>query len=110
MSERGLYEDPELYDLLFPAAKDLTFAQDEARKQLMIASEQFYLREAVRGGGPVLELGCGSGRLTLWTRCTESTSSARICRVRWWTRRRSICRSYRLTCVISIWPGNSQLS
>jgi SAM-dependent methyltransferase len=65
MSDHGLYEDPELYDLLFPPAKDLTSAQDEGRKQLMIASEQFYLREAVRGGGPVLELGCGSGRLTL---------------------------------------------
>jgi SAM-dependent methyltransferase len=31
----------------------------------MIASEQFYLQEAVKGGGRALELGCGSGRLTL---------------------------------------------
>jgi SAM-dependent methyltransferase len=52
MSERSLYEDPELYDLLFPAAKSLT-------------SAQFYLDEAIRGAGPALELGCGSGRLTL---------------------------------------------
>jgi cyclopropane fatty-acyl-phospholipid synthase-like methyltransferase len=65
MSESGLYEDPELYDLLFPAARDITSARDEARRQVMIASEQFYLEEASKRGGRVLELGCGSGRLTV---------------------------------------------
>jgi SAM-dependent methyltransferase len=65
MSEDGLYEDPELYDLLFPAAKDMTSTRDEARKQRFIASEQFYLDEAGERRGRVLELGCGSGRLTL---------------------------------------------
>jgi SAM-dependent methyltransferase len=55
MGEGDLYKDPELYDGLFPAGKDIR----------TIASEQFYLDEARRGGGRVLELGCGSGRLTL---------------------------------------------
>jgi SAM-dependent methyltransferase len=63
--ERGLYEDPELYDLLFPAAEDLTSQRDAARKRRFIASEQFYLDEARERRGRVLELGCGSGRLTL---------------------------------------------
>jgi ubiquinone/menaquinone biosynthesis C-methylase UbiE len=63
--ETGLYEDPELYDLLFPSANDITSPRDAARRQLMIASEQFYLQEAVKGDGPALELGCGSGRPTL---------------------------------------------
>jgi len=65
MGERSLYDDPELYDLLFPAAKDMTSVHDAARKQRFIASEQFYLDEARRRDGRVLELGCGSGRLTL---------------------------------------------
>jgi SAM-dependent methyltransferase len=65
MSESGLYEDPELYDLLFPAAKDMASARDEARRKLTLASEQFYLTEARKGAGRVLELGCGTGRLTL---------------------------------------------
>jgi SAM-dependent methyltransferase len=65
MSESGLYGDPELYDLLFPAAKDMTSVHDAARKQRFIASEQFYLDEARRGSGSALELGCGTGRLTL---------------------------------------------
>lgn len=42
-----LYDDPELYDLLFPSV------------------EQFYPEEAGKGPGRVLELGCGTGRLTL---------------------------------------------
>ena len=63
--ETGLYEDPELYDLLFPTAKDITSPSDAARRQLMIASEQFYIQEAIKGAGSVLELGCGSGRPTL---------------------------------------------
>src|SRR5579863_10406297 len=47
MSENDLYDDPELYDRLFPA------------------TEQFYLEEAGKRGGRVLELGCGTGRLTV---------------------------------------------
>jgi SAM-dependent methyltransferase len=65
MDQRGLYEDPELYDLLFPEAARLTSKRDEARKHRFLASEQFYLAEARERRGPVLELGCGSGRLTL---------------------------------------------
>src|ERR1700733_3883830 len=47
MSQSDLYDDPELYDLLFPAA------------------EQFYLEETGKRDGRVLELGCGTGRLTV---------------------------------------------
>jgi ubiquinone/menaquinone biosynthesis C-methylase UbiE len=47
MSESDLYDNPELYDRLFPSA------------------ERFYLEEAEKRGGRVLELGCGTGRLTL---------------------------------------------
>ena len=52
MDDCALYTDPTLYDSLFPAGSET-------------ASEQFYLEEARRGGGSVLELGCGSGRLTV---------------------------------------------
>jgi hypothetical protein len=48
MSEIGLYEDPELYDLLFPAAKEMTSARDEARRKLTLSSEQFYLMKPAR--------------------------------------------------------------
>jgi len=47
MSASDLYDDPELYDLLFPA------------------TERFYVEEAGKRGGRVLELGCGTGRLTV---------------------------------------------
>jgi SAM-dependent methyltransferase len=47
MSASDLYDDPELYDQLFPA------------------TEQFYPEEAEKRGGRVLELGCGTGRLTV---------------------------------------------
>lgn len=47
-----LYSDPELYDSLFPKAKESV-------------SERFYVDEARQSGGPVLEAGCGSGRLTI---------------------------------------------
>jgi SAM-dependent methyltransferase len=65
MAQNSLYDDPELYDLLFPAAEEITSARDDARRRLMIASERFYLEEASKGGARVLELGCGSGRLTV---------------------------------------------
>ncbi len=48
MSER-FYSDPQLYDLLFPPGE----------------YARFYAEEARRAGGPVLELACGTGRLTL---------------------------------------------
>lgn len=58
MDECPLYADPELYDSLFPG-------EDEARRQRTIASERFYLEEAKKSHGRVLELACGSGRLTI---------------------------------------------
>ena len=60
-----LYNEPELYDSLFPDARDCASVQDELRRERMVASERFYLEEARKTGGRVLELGCGSGRLTV---------------------------------------------
>ena len=65
MDECPLYADPALYDSLFPNARESASVTDDARRQRTIASERFYLDEARRSGGPVLELGCGSGRLTV---------------------------------------------
>lgn len=48
-SRSGLYQDPKLYDNIV--------SPDD--------SERFYLEEALSSGGPVLELACGTGRLTL---------------------------------------------
>ncbi len=64
MDECFLYNEPELYDLLFPNAQGVARVEDEVRRERIIASEQFYLEEAAKGG-PVLELACGSGRLTI---------------------------------------------
>jgi len=65
MDECGLYADPELYDGLFPNAREMAPSNDEARKKRSAASERFYLEEAARSGGRVLEMACGSGRLTI---------------------------------------------
>ena len=66
MDERLLYNEPEIYDLLFPNAEGSARVQDAARRERIIASEKFYLEEAKAArGGPVLELACGSGRLTI---------------------------------------------
>ena len=51
MDECLLYSDPALYDLLFPGGHGV--------------ADEFYHEEARRSGGRVLELGCGSGRLTI---------------------------------------------
>jgi SAM-dependent methyltransferase len=64
MDECALYADPELYDCLFPSAGSGS-VEDEVRRARFLTSERFYVEEARRGGGPVLELGCGSGRLTI---------------------------------------------
>jgi SAM-dependent methyltransferase len=64
MNDCLLYSEPELYDLLFPNAEGSDRVQDAARRERIISSERFYLQES-RKGGPVLELGCGSGRLTI---------------------------------------------
>jgi len=65
MQECPLYSEPELYDLLFPNAGQSTYVGDAARTQRLAASEQFYVEEARNCGGRVLELACGSGRLTI---------------------------------------------
>jgi SAM-dependent methyltransferase len=65
MNECPLYNYPELYDLLFPSAGDSAAFEDNSRRERMLASERFYLEEAAKSGGRVLELGCGSGRLTI---------------------------------------------
>jgi SAM-dependent methyltransferase len=65
MDECPLYTDPGLYDLLFPNAREMGSVDDEARRKRTIASEEFYLEEAKQSGGRVLELACGSGRLTI---------------------------------------------
>jgi SAM-dependent methyltransferase len=65
MDECALYNDPELYDSLFPDARDSASVQDESRRQRVLASERFYLEEAGKSGRRVLELACGSGRLTI---------------------------------------------
>jgi SAM-dependent methyltransferase len=65
MDECALYNDPELYDSLFPDARDSASVQDESRRERVLASERFYLEEAKKSGGRVLELACGSGRLTI---------------------------------------------
>src|SRR5215470_2183290 len=64
MNDCLLYSEPELYDMLFPSAEGRARVQDEARRERIALSELFYLEEA-RKGGPVLELACGSGRLTI---------------------------------------------
>jgi len=65
-NECGLYREPELYDLLFPdAASAAQYIDDEMRKERLLASQRFYVEEARTGGGRVLELACGSGRMTI---------------------------------------------
>ncbi|MBV8817933.1 MAG: class I SAM-dependent methyltransferase [Acidobacteriaceae bacterium] len=61
MLECPLYDEPDLYDRLFNASAD-----DPARRARIEASERFYLDEVRRcGPGPVLDLACGSGRITI---------------------------------------------
>ena len=64
MDECPLYTEPALYDLLFPNAGGALSGGDE-RAQRLVASERFYLEAAKEAEGRVLELGCGSGRLTI---------------------------------------------
>src|SRR5258708_4022864 len=62
--ECPLYSEPALYDSLFPAASAGESIADAARRARIAASERFYIDEA-RGERRVLELGCGTGRLTV---------------------------------------------
>lgn len=50
MIDSAFYDRPDLYDLVMPANP---------------AAEAFYIAEARRRGGAVLELACGSGRFTI---------------------------------------------
>jgi hypothetical protein len=55
MNQCFLYNEPELYDLLFPNAECSARVQDAARRERVAASEKFYLEEASAAkGGPVL--------------------------------------------------------
>lgn len=66
MDDCPLYTDPELYDLLFPDVRSSAAEGiDEVRRQRISAAERFYLKEAQRNQGRVLELACGSGRLAV---------------------------------------------
>lgn len=65
MEECLLYADPALYDRMFPAAAAASALIDGVRRGRLMASERFYLEEVQRSSGPVLELACGSGRLTI---------------------------------------------
>ncbi|MDQ2948508.1 MAG: class I SAM-dependent methyltransferase [Acidobacteriota bacterium] len=65
MRECLLYGDPALYDLLFPGVGGSAAILDDVRRERILNSERFYVEEAKQSGGPVLELGCGSGRLTI---------------------------------------------
>jgi SAM-dependent methyltransferase len=64
MDDCLLYSEPELYDLLFPSAQGSAAVQDPERRKRILASESFYLNEAGKAGS-VLELACGTGRLTV---------------------------------------------
>jgi SAM-dependent methyltransferase len=63
--ECALYTDPHLYDTLFPDPRDAHSLPDEVRRARLQAAAGFYLEEAAASGGPVLDVGCGAGRLTL---------------------------------------------
>lgn len=65
IDECALYSDAELYDSLFPDARDVGSLPDEARRQRILTAVEFYVQEADPGRGPILDLACGSGRLTL---------------------------------------------
>ena len=65
MDECALYADPALYDCLFGHAGDSASVADQRLRQVMAASEKFYIEQAHAGGGRVLELGCGTGRMTI---------------------------------------------
>lgn len=65
MEECALYSDPVLYDSFFPNAGGIDRVPDRARRERIFTSERFYIEQAQARAGRVLELGCGSGRLTI---------------------------------------------
>lgn len=80
MNECPLYTEPELYDLLFPGATDGGDAvRDRARRERIIASERFYVDQARKAGGRVLEMACGSGPSQSPSLSRESKSRAPTC-------------------------------
>jgi SAM-dependent methyltransferase len=65
MDDCLLYQQPELYDLLFPGPGRISLKADDVRQARIVASQAFYLEEARRNRGSVLDVACGSGRLTV---------------------------------------------
>ena len=70
MEECLLYSDPEFFDFLSPGSGDLAAVCEELRRKRIRTSERFYLEEARSREGHVLELACGTGRLTIPSRAT----------------------------------------
>jgi hypothetical protein len=73
MTEASLYDHADLYDLV---AADVAPAGQAA----------FYLRQAQACGGPVLELACGTGRLTLpmLEKATDYDPASQVSRTTWY--------------------------
>jgi SAM-dependent methyltransferase len=63
--ECALYAEPSLYNALFPDPRDVDTIPDPVRRERMLAATRFYLEEAGKSGGPILDIGCGSGRLII---------------------------------------------
>jgi SAM-dependent methyltransferase len=63
--ECALYTDPDLYDALFSNPRDVVSVPDQLRRQRLLGARQFYLEEAGKSNGSILDVGCGSGRLML---------------------------------------------
>ena len=63
--ECALYTDPDLYDTLFSNPRHVVSVPDQMRRERILGARQFYLEEAGKSVGPILDVGCGSGRLII---------------------------------------------